>query len=183
MILYHGSYCEVREPDLTRCNPRKDFGRGFYLTTSLAQARAFSLVSLRKAQARAAVDGDQQWGVVSRFEADNDRISTLSLMHFPTADADWLRCVVAHRRSRTNDPLIGQYAPCDIIWGKIANDDTNATITAYMAGLYGEPDSPRAIGTVISLLMPERLTDQLCFRTRGALDTLKFLGSEKIWQK
>ena len=46
-----------------------------------------------------------------------------------------------------------------------------------------EPDSPRAIGTVISLLMPERLTDQLCFRTRGALDTLKFLGSEKIWQK
>lgn len=33
-IFYHGSYCEVKEPDLTQCAKRKDFGQGFYLTTS-----------------------------------------------------------------------------------------------------------------------------------------------------
>lgn len=30
-IFYHGSYCEVKEPDLTQCAKRKDFGQGFYL--------------------------------------------------------------------------------------------------------------------------------------------------------
>ena len=30
LILYHGSYCEVKEPDLKKCAKRKDFGQGFY---------------------------------------------------------------------------------------------------------------------------------------------------------
>ena len=37
-VLYHGSYCEVKEPDLAKCAKRKDFGQGFYLTTSKDQA-------------------------------------------------------------------------------------------------------------------------------------------------
>ena len=37
-VLYHGSYCEVKEPDLDKCAKRKDFGQGFYLTTSKEQA-------------------------------------------------------------------------------------------------------------------------------------------------
>ena len=38
MILYHGSYCVVKNPDLEKCAMYKDFGRGFYLTTSKEQA-------------------------------------------------------------------------------------------------------------------------------------------------
>lgn len=30
-IIYHGSYCEVKEPNLTKCAKRKDFGQGFYI--------------------------------------------------------------------------------------------------------------------------------------------------------
>ena len=26
-VLYHGSYCEVKEPDLAKCAKRKDFGQ------------------------------------------------------------------------------------------------------------------------------------------------------------
>ena len=37
-VLYHGSYCEVKEPDLAKCAKKKDFGQGFYLTTSKEQA-------------------------------------------------------------------------------------------------------------------------------------------------
>ena len=40
-VLYHGSYCEVKEPDLAKCAKRKDFGQGFYLTTSKEQAESF----------------------------------------------------------------------------------------------------------------------------------------------
>ena len=32
-VIYHGSYCEVKKPDLAKCAKRKDFGQGFYLTT------------------------------------------------------------------------------------------------------------------------------------------------------
>ena len=33
MVLYHGSYCVVENPDLEKCAAFKDFGRGFYLTS------------------------------------------------------------------------------------------------------------------------------------------------------
>ena len=48
LILYHGSYCEVREPDLERCNARKDFGKGFYLTSSKEQAESFLKTSIAR---------------------------------------------------------------------------------------------------------------------------------------
>jgi len=32
MILFHGSNVPVREINLSKCRPYKDFGRGFYLT-------------------------------------------------------------------------------------------------------------------------------------------------------
>ncbi|WP_407399285.1 DUF3990 domain-containing protein [Anaerovibrio sp.] len=34
MRLYHGSYCIVEKPQLERCAKQKDFGQGFYLTSS-----------------------------------------------------------------------------------------------------------------------------------------------------
>ena len=48
-VLYHGSYCEVKEPDLAKCAKRKDFGQGFYLTTSKEQAESFLRTSIAKA--------------------------------------------------------------------------------------------------------------------------------------
>lgn len=38
MLLYHGSHMVVDTPDLAKCAARKDFGKGFYLTTSKKQA-------------------------------------------------------------------------------------------------------------------------------------------------
>jgi hypothetical protein len=35
--LYHGSYTVVQKPDVTLGAPRKDFGQGFYTTTSKRQ--------------------------------------------------------------------------------------------------------------------------------------------------
>ena len=42
--IYHGSYCEVKEPDLAKCAKRKDFGQGFYLTTSKARVVQYQQV-------------------------------------------------------------------------------------------------------------------------------------------
>ena len=69
----------------------------------------------------------------------------------------------------------------DIISDKIANDNTNATITTYMAGAYGEIGTKSADEICISMLLPERLQDQYCFRTSEALKCLTFLESEQVW--
>ena len=38
MILYHGSYLEIRTPDLIHSRANVDFGRGFYTTPLYDQA-------------------------------------------------------------------------------------------------------------------------------------------------
>lgn len=66
----------------------------------------------------------------------------------------------------------GFYLAKDLILGKVANDQTNETITAYLSGAYGAMDDERAIAFAVSQLRPERLTDQLCFRTEKSLANL-----------
>lgn len=48
IVLYHGSYCSVENPNLEKCALYKDFGRGFYLTTSKEQAKSFSKISVAR---------------------------------------------------------------------------------------------------------------------------------------
>ena len=97
------------------------------------------------------------------------------------ADAEWLHCIVAHRKNRIFQDLIKELEEYDIIAGKIADDATNFTISAYMAGTYGEVGTVDADKLCINRLIPERLKDQYCFRTGAALHNLKYTGSEKIW--
>lgn len=182
-LLYHGSYTVVKKPLLARCAPRKDFGRGFYLTTSLEQARSFALLSARKAKANGIEGVDGERGYVSTFKFDGTCIAGLNLHVFETADSQWLHCVVAHRKERLFPEERDAMACYDVISGKIANDQTNATIVAYMGGIFGFPGSAAADDTCIRLLIPERLHDQHCFRTQRALDALRFEGSEPVWAR
>ena len=182
IILYHGSWCEVIAPDLSKCARHKDFGQGFYLTTSHEQAELFSKTSLRRALALGIASERQRCAVVSVFRCSAEERKGLSICEFATADAWWLACVVAHRKAKGFAQVIEQYSGYDIIGGKIANDATNATITAYMAGIYGAVGSARAAELCISLLLPERLKDQYSFRTQKALAALHFIDSYQIWK-
>ena len=132
-VLYHGSYCEVKAPDLGKCAKRKDFGQGFYLTTSKEQAESFLRTSIVKAIAT---------GTIER-----------------------------------------EMAKYDIIAGKIADDATNATLTAYLAGVFGTAGDKVADDFCIKQLLPNKLKDQYCFKTEAAIKCLKFVKGEKIWLK
>ena len=72
-IFYHGSYCEVKEPDLTQCAKRKDFGQGFYLTTSKEQAENFLKTAIVKAVAAGKIQENQNYGYISTFELQLSR--------------------------------------------------------------------------------------------------------------
>lgn len=68
LLLYHGSYCEVRKPKLEKCARRKDFGKGFYLTSSKKQAINFLKTSIAKAIASEKIESGQDFGYISTFE-------------------------------------------------------------------------------------------------------------------
>lgn len=179
LTLYHGSYCEIKQPDIQQGARYKDFGNGFYLTSSKEQAENFIKTSVRKAVLSGKADEKQNFGFVSVFRFSMNE--TLRIKTYPDADIEWLHCVVGHRRKNTFSEMIDEMKKYDIIAGKIANDNTNATIAAYMALAYGEIGTKSADDMCISLLLPERLQDQFCLRTDAALKSVKFVESEKIW--
>ncbi len=175
--LYHGSYIAVKKPDLTECKPGKDFGRGFYLTTDVKQAKRFVKSAVGKAVKNGITVLNANEGYVSSYEVTG--IDGLKIFEFKDADRQWLHCVAAHRRSGILKEELALWEKYDVIVGKIANDNTNQVITAYLNGVYGEVGTESADGIAIGLLMPEKLTDQICLRTEKAMAAIKFAGSEK----
>ena len=176
--LYHGSYCVVKNPDLKKCAAFKDFGRGFYLTTSKEQAKSFAKISAAKAKSRGAISKSEKFAYISVFKVSD--IDDLESFAFESADKDWLHCIVAHRKEGTFTELRDAMQNYDVVSGKIANDDTNATIIAYMGNVFGTIGSEQADKMCISLLLPDRLKDQFCFRSDRSISRLEFLKSEKV---
>ena len=181
MILYHGSYCKVAKPELEKCAKREDFGRGFYLTSSKEQAVSFLKTSILKAAASGKIGTDQTWGYVSKFRVDLKK--ELNSYIFQNADVDWLHCITAHRKRNSFNAIEKEMSQYDVIIGKIADDATNATLTAYIAGAFGKIGDREADEFCIGRLLPEKLQNQYCFKTVEALECLKFMEAEKIWLK
>ena len=180
MLLYHGGYCEVNHPNLAKCAGAKDFGRGFYLTSSREQAQNFINTSLKKAKAQGMIDVRQEYGVISTFCYHH--YEGVKAHIFDGANTEWLHCVVGHRKVNTFPVIVEQMKQYDIIAGKIADDATNVTILTYLVGAYGIIGSQEADDFCIGRLIPERLKDQFCFRTEAGLKCLSFVESEQIWK-
>jgi len=181
MVLYHGSYTEIDKIDLSLCVQGKDFGKGFYLTDSKSQAVSFIRNSLIKAKSHGRIPEDRSFGFVTEYVFKPDK--NYSAFEFSGADEQWLYYIGSNRRSGTASVLrkllIDDYDRYDIISGKIANDDTNATLEAFLSGLYGDIGSPESARVAIGLLKPERLSDQICFRTERSLAMLKKMGARR----
>ena len=178
LILYHGSYCEVPVPDLEKCAKQKDFGQGFYLTTSREQAVRFLNTAISKAKAVGIIDEKQSFGVVSTYKVQLEH--ELFSYVFQSADAEWLHCVAAHRLKGSFTEIEEAMAKYDVIAGKIADDTTNRMLATYISGGYGEIGSAEADFDCIKRLKPDKLKDQYCFKTVKALQCLRFIGGEKI---
>lgn len=181
LILYHGSYCEVKNPNLLKCAKRKDFGQGFYLTTSKTQAESFLRTSLIKAKAVGEIEETQTFGYISTYRVE--LTEKLVIHKFADANIDWLHCITAHRKKQLFSEVKMEMAKFDVIIGKIADDATNTTLTAYLGGAFGPVGSLEADEFCINRLLPNRLKDQYCFKSDTALRCLRFIEGEKIWMK
>ncbi len=176
--LYHGSSEKIVKPELEKCKDGKDFGRGFYLTTDKSQAESFARTTIRRKIIRKEISPDKEVGYVSTFVFNASE--NLNVFEFEKADVDWLHCVCAHRMHSLFSELASEYLKYDIIAGKIANDRTNPTLALYMSGALGNPGSVEADDMAVRLLLPEVLTNQLCFKTENAIKCLEWIVSEKI---
>lgn len=136
-VLYHGSYCEVREPDLARCAKRKDFGQGFYLTTSKEQAESFLRTSIVKAIATGKIEEGQNFGYVSTFEFQP--VGKLEMHVFKNADVDWLHCIAAHRKKKLFVDVEREMAKYISLQERLQTMRQMQLLRHILQGLLGQP--------------------------------------------
>ena len=180
LILYHGSYTEVKTVDLRKCAPNKDFGQGFYLTSDREQAIKFVHSSVRKAVKNETLSSYQSYGYVSVFRLTED-CEEIPYYGFEAANREWLWYVSQNRRKDLIPFLENRFDEelkrAEIISGKVANDTTNPVIVNYASGVFGPVEDERVIQAVTMLLLPDKLKDQYCFKSERAVACLQFLES------
>ncbi len=157
MILYHGSYTEIKLPDLLHSRKNVDFGPGFYTTPLYEQAVNWARKFKKNGNS----------GIVSYYRFDENKLQKLKILKFDTYSDKWLDFILNCRRGKD----ISDY---DIVIGGVANDKVFNTVELFFDGLIDKKEAIRR-------LRYEKPNLQICFRTKEALDnSLFFEGSEKI---
>jgi hypothetical protein len=147
MILYHGSYTEVKRPNLSFSRKEIDFGVGFYTTPILGQAEKWSL----KFKSR------KKTAVVSEYEFDAKAMEHLSVLSFEMYSEEWLDFVVSCRAGKDAG------VKYDLIIGGVANDDVFNTLQLYSDNLISKQET-------IKRLRYEKPNIQYCFKNSEVID-------------
>lgn len=155
--LYHGSDTFIEVPDLNKCKPFKDFGKGFYLSADRKQAESLAVQRCRQTL--------KDVPVVNEFLFD-DLVMTsgeLKVLCFKDYSEDWVRFVLANRDMYAAHP-VHDY---DIVYGPIADDSVTFQLRRFQRGVI------RTIDELISELRYDKgITFQYYFGTPRALKKL-----------
>jgi hypothetical protein len=155
ITLFHGSNQDFEHVNLGKSRDKRDFGRGFYMTTLKDQA-------VRWAQNMFV----RQGGLGSYiYEFVLDISPDLRVKRFDGLDHGWLDMV---KRNRVNGGTQHDY---DVVWGPVANDDTMRTLALFIAGIYTEDMALQQL----SFFKPN---DQVSIHTEHALSRLRMVRKE-----
>lgn len=163
MIVYHGSTFTVEQPNLDILNNRTDFGKGFYTTTDIEQAKKWSKIKKRRLSNDNPNNDIKQYVNVYEFTKDDK----LNILSFDEATEEWLKFVFKNRQS---NELVHQY---DIVIGPVANDNLYQVLTGYEDGIYN-------ITETINRLKTYLLSNQISFHTQKSLETIKYIKTLEI---
>lgn len=169
MILYHGTNIDIDKIDLERCAPYKDFGKGFYTTTILDQAKA---MAIRKSR----IFGGQPC-VISYEAPDNllDR-KEINTKVFSSTSKEWAVFIINNRNRDFKD---FSSAECnvdnkyEIVFGPVANDTLTTLIRQYQRGYI---DSE----ILLKEMQYTAPSNQYSFHSQKAVDLLKKTGVQWI---
>ena len=156
MILYHGSYLAIENPDLLHSRPNLDFGKGFYLTSIREQAVKWCGKFVKRGKE----------GIISNYMFDEELFQRLKVLQFDSYSEDWLEFILTCRSGKDSSDY-------DAVCGGIANDQVFNTVELYFENLIDKTEA-------IKRLRYEKPNMQIAFRTDAALTCLKYMGYEKI---
>ncbi|MDR0742880.1 MAG: DUF3990 domain-containing protein [Tannerella sp.] len=161
MKLYHGTFTpDIKQPDLSKCRQKTDFGKGFYTTKSFEQASKWAI--LRKNRLRA------EKAYIVEYEIDDATLSSeeYKIKHFNGATHEWLEFVFNNRKGTVTEMY-------DMVMGPVANDSLYATLLLYEQGVL-------SVDATITQLKTYTLFDQLSFHTSKAIKTLRFVKTINV---
>jgi hypothetical protein len=155
MRVFHGSWTAIDRIDLSKCQPNKDFGRGFYVTKLRKQAEIWAEI----------IGGMHDTaGVVSEFifyeRAFEDE--KYKILRFEDYNEAWLDFVILNR----NRESVEQKHDYDIIEGPIADDRISRRIDDYLDGKVSKRN-------FLEELRHDEENHQICFCTLNSLQMLE----------
>ena len=156
ITLYHGSNVRITVIDLLQCNPYKDFGQAFYLTTEQSQA-------IEMAHAKVDIFGGEP--IVNAYSFDEKLIKdgSLSFKTFDGYTEEWADFVYIHRDETNVPPYMHSY---DVVYGPIANDRVGLQIRNYRLGNIDKKEFLRRLKYM------KGITFQYAFCTTKAIERL-----------
>ena len=116
MILYHGSFVVVNQPDLVHSRKNVDFGKGFYVTPIFEQAEKWCNRFKRRGKE----------GVVSRYTFDEEACKDLNVLKFDAYSEEWLDFILNCRSGQDGTNY-------DLVIGGVANDKVFNTVSSNLA--------------------------------------------------
>ena len=164
MILYHGSNTAFQTIDLAKGLPAKDFGRGFYMTSSLECAE-------KTARQRVARLGGLPKVMV--FECDEAAMQLLNVRLFATPSKEWAMFVRSNRRMDCDAADHNRDNRYDIVQGPIANDKLSLLFRLYERDVITADEFARR-------MQFRELYTQYSFHTERSLAVLHFMGVRDV---
>lgn len=154
MRLYHGTKVLFEKIDLNKAKIGKDFGKGFYLTTNLEQAKTW---------AKREVNGNQN-GYIMEYEFDEKHFMSedIKIRRLTAYDAEWVEFVI-QCRLELND------SSDDIIYDRMADSKYNVLAKA-LEKYYNGSLSLKKVLKIASFA--DTKYDQYCFKTQKAVKLL-----------
>ena len=126
MIVYHGSYCEIKHPNIEFSRAALDFGRGFYVTSIKEQAINWA--------GRFKLRGKKSY--INIYKLDLDEIKEkFRIKEYTTYSSEWLDFIL---ECRSGSDI---YLENDIIIGGIADDKVYNTIELFEDNLINKEEA------------------------------------------
>jgi hypothetical protein len=156
MKVYHGSYVEIFEIDLSKSVINRDFGSGFYVTRFREQAEYWAIRKGRQYQTG---------GFVTEFQFSDVAFTNygMNALRFMDYTEEWLDFVVMNRTAESPDNLHDY----DIVEGPVANDDIATRITFYLEGGITKAEF------IEELKFKHSVSHQIAFCTQKSLQMIK----------
>lgn len=165
--LYHGTIFEITHVDVSKGRGNKDFGKGFYMAVSKAQAIGMMHKKYREAVRR---NRNKEKMLFSErlyeIRIDTEYVQALKMLYFETADKGWLDFVLKCREKKDKSH------DYDLVIGPTADDDTLFCLKNYYDGTYGRPGSDDAKSILLRNLEPENLGIQYYVGNQAIADRL-----------